>query len=209
LKILDNGAAEGYSTPAYELHSLADRIDATEIVVPDTLGNADKTIHQAMDFADFRDPNYDYMGVIQGRSAEEVSWCITQWLSMKWVEVIAVPRILVHNLYMTARVDIIETLCDKFSNRFRAIHALGSSSWIPEVIAIRAAGARSMDTSMPAVIGIQERFLSDGQYFSRAADFFTWNATDAQEKCILDNCRTFINWAQAPPGALRNLPASG
>jgi hypothetical protein len=187
------------------LHQWAYDIKADEIVVPDSLGDADATIHMARDFEDYVGDDFDYMGVIQGRTAQEVAWCMNQWIRMSWVDVIAVPRILVHNLYMQARVDIIETLVDKFAGRFKAIHALGSSSWIQEAISIRAAGARSMDTSMPAVIGLHERTLAENEYYSRPVDFFEWQPTVSQEKYIIDNCNEFIKYAKASPGELREL----
>jgi hypothetical protein len=194
-KILDNGAAEGYSTDHNELHDLGLAWSVDEIVVPDVLGDCDATIDLARKFEPYvREHDFRYVGVAQGRTIAELLKCITYFQYAPWITTLALPRH-INTIHHTQRFNLIEPIVKEF--KFDAVHCLGASSWIREVLAIDSLGCvRGMDTSLPVVLGLEGMALRDDNYVPRQPDFFdrqverkgyTWEV-------IYDNCRTYLDW---------------
>lgn len=72
--LMDNGAAEGSQLAVPELLKMYERINPTEIVIPDTLCDKDSTLAKAEEFiAAYSDLPYRFMAVPQGQTIEE--WC--------------------------------------------------------------------------------------------------------------------------------------
>ena len=204
-KILDNGANEDFVTDFRELQDIAHAWSVDEIVVPDILGDCNATIDLARSFEKYAQPNdFRYVGVAQGRTLSEVVKCITYFEHNEWVSTLALPRVL-NTIHKTQRFNLIEPIAKEY--RFDAIHCLGASSWIREVVAIDALGiVRGMDTSLPVVLGLDGRSLADDQYIKRQSGYFdrvvergsyTW-------KVIYDNVTRYFEWAgaQAPGGSV-------
>jgi hypothetical protein len=208
-KILDNGVAEGHVMDYRRLQDIALAWQVDEVVVPDVMGDCQGTIDLARDFEKYAQPtSYHYVGVAQGRTLAEVIKCITFFQYCDYVSVLALPRIL-NTIHKTQRFHLIEPIAKEF--KFDAIHCLGASSWVREVIALDSLGiVRGMDTSLPVVLGLGGRGLADDLYMDRPADYFdrqvergslTWKVID-------DNVRRYFDWAGASYGSGEEAPVS-
>jgi hypothetical protein len=200
-KILDNGANENYNADFRELTDMGHAWDVNEIVVPDVLGDAQATIDLARSFERYAQPDrFHYVGVAQGRTLAEVIKCINYYHVTEWITTLALPRVL-NTIHKTQRFNLIEPIAKEYD--FGAIHCLGGSSWVREVVAIDALGlVRGMDTSLPIVLGLDGKSLADDQYISRQADYFdrVVERSSLTWKVIDDNVRKFFDWAGAGYG---------
>lgn len=102
-KILDNGAWEGKQVDVDELMRLAREIDAREVVLPDKVGDCDKTIEMVNQYHDMF-KGYVTMGVIQGRNVNELIRC---YEAIKHVDIIGIPKYIgfVNRLEMIEMID--------------------------------------------------------------------------------------------------------
>lgn len=199
-KILDNGIVEGRQFTGTELHHMAYEVDANCIVVPDAFRDTDTTIRLARDFERHRNPELHYMGVLQGMDLSEILKCLYFFDSCEWITHIGIPRILCE-FHKMQRVTLIESFRRQQEGgalRPTKLHALGASKWITEVSALAEYGCDSMDTSLPVVLGL-EGFSLHHEYISRKPDFMEQDVDRNSTKwtVLLDNCRTYRQWAGA------------
>jgi hypothetical protein len=196
--ILDNGIVEGRQFTGVELHHMAYEVGAQCVVVPDQFRDADTTIRLARDFERHRNPELDYMGVLQGLDLADVLSCLNYYNTQEWITHIGLPRILCefHKMQRTILVQMIRREQEKGNYRDFKIHALGGSPWLREVIALADIGCDSMDTSLPVVLGL-EGFGLDHEYISRKPDFMEQDVdrNSLRWRILLDNCATFHSWA--------------
>jgi hypothetical protein len=211
-KILDNGAAEGYVADPRELHDLGLALGANEIVVPDALEETDATIDLARRFGPYACPDeFSYVGVAQGRTVAEIIKCITFFEHTEWITTLALPRIL-NNIHKTTRFNLVVPIMKEY--KFNAVHCLGASSWVREVIALADdTEVRGMDTSLPIVMGLAGRSLRDA-YVGRSPGYFDEEVdrNTTKWKVIEDNVRTYFDWARQDFGGLdkdTQAPPSG
>lgn len=198
-KILDNGIAEGVEFNWDDLLNIGNTIDANEIVVPDYMGDTDRTIKLAEKFEPFAraNPQFDYMGVIQGKSMSEIVKCFAYYeLVADWVKVIAVPRILANTVHKDIRFNFVNAFEEKIKARFDAVHFLGASANIKEVLLLRDTIGRGIDTSMPAVMGLEGRLITIDSYVPRQAGFFEAKPKQKQIMYIENNLSTYVDWAR-------------
>lgn len=196
-KILDNGAAEGVDVDQHQLHDLGHQLRADELVVPDALEDGNRTIELAQGFERFARPEqFRYVGVAQGRSVAEVVKCINYFSHCEWIRVLALPRSL-NKIHKTQRFTLIEPVMKEYGDHFDAVHCLGASSWIREVVAIDSTHVvRGMDTSLPVVLGLEGLSVRDDTYRPRQADYFerTVERDTYTWKVIFDNVTTYLDW---------------
>lgn len=203
-KILDNGAAESELCSFEELISLAHDLEVDEVVIPDVLGDHNRTVELLHDFKPYAKANskFKYMGVVQGRSHGEVAQCIMQYAHNDFVSVVALPRVLCRMPDFTKFVrftltEFIQDLpeCDRLE-----LHILGSSMWTKEVLLLADKDRiRSMDTCMPIVLGAQGAHLEKNpMYTGRYAHYFDLGLDNKQLELANANCNVFLTWAGAP-----------
>ena len=197
--ILDNGAAEGFAYGAKHILTLADLINADEVVVPDAMGDANETLALAQYFARYAKPDHQYMFVIQGTTMEEVLFCLRaldNGNSFMYVTTLGIPR---HLYYIepTARAQITEWLIrENFHLRYD-IHFLGANPWMDEPTVLNdlttgLEGFRGMDTSLPIYMGLEGRRIDVAdQYMQRPEDFFT--RTD-DNPMVQVNINKYLSW---------------
>ena len=198
--ILDNGAAEGFAYGAKHLFTLAEEVNATEIVIPDTLGDANDTLAQAQSFARYARPDYQYMFVLQGKTMEEVLFCLRALDNgnmFSYVTTIGIPRHL-SDISKHMRVTLAEFMVEEHFNDKFDIHFLGANEWISEVFMLAEVtkdvdGFRGIDTSLPIYMGL-EGFDLNMPYVKRPVDFFT--RSDDNESKITQNIDTYLTWAR-------------
>ena len=199
--ILDNGAAEGYEFGAKHLLTLAKDVGADEVVIPDTMGDANDTLAKAQYFARYATPEHQYMFVLQGKTVEEVMFCLNNLdngAMFSYVTTIGIPRHL-HDIDKNFRLNLTEHLIkEAFNDKFE-IHFLGASSWMREVVVLAEAvqyveNFRGIDTSMPIYMGLEGfKITEQFPWIPRPDDFF--DRTDDNEELILDNIATYLDWA--------------
>ena len=199
--ILDNGAAESALYGHKHLFTMADQVGATEIVVPDTLGDANETLAQAQYFARFARPDYQYMFVLQGKTAEEVFFALKALDNgnmFSYITTIGIPRHLdsIDKMFRTSLAEFM--IMENFNHRYD-IHFLGASPWMREFVMLaetvyRQDGFRGIDTSLPIYMGLEGRSIRlPDAYIKRPDDFF--NRADDNTMQIKENIYTYLQWA--------------
>jgi len=207
--ILDNGVAEGHEFGAKHLHTLAGDAGVTEIVIPDTMGDANDTLAKAQYFARYAEPDYQYMFVLQGKTVEEVMFCLNNLANgaaFSYVTTIGIPRHF-HDIDKNFRINLAEHLIKEAFNATFYIHFLGASSWIREAVVLAETvqyveNFRGIDTSMPIYMGLEGfKITEQFPWIPRPDDFF--DRTDDNEKLITANIDTYLDWAlyadETPP----------
>jgi hypothetical protein len=198
-KILDNGIAEGIEFNWDQLVNIAHDIQAHEVVVPDYMGDCDRTIALADKFEPIAraNPGLKYMGVIQGKSYSEIVKCFAYYeLVADWVSVLAIPRVLANTIHKDIRWNFVNAFEDRIRERFEAVHFLGASSNIKEVLLLKDTIGRGIDTSMPAVMGLDNRMIDIDSYVIRQSGFFEAKPKQKQVICIEHNLHKYVEWAR-------------
>jgi hypothetical protein len=196
-KILDNGEAEGQRYDGLTLLDIARAVGATEIVMPDKMGDYRQTMYMTQGFADkYHVDEFKYIGVVQGENMQEILTCLIQMDDRDYVDVIALPRYICKVTTKLQRIYLAEA-AHKLPNR-KPIHCLGSSQWIAEAPALHEQNiVRGMDTSLPINMGLAGQRLGTlappaprpPNYFDIAVDRRTkkWSLID-------DNVRNYLKW---------------
>lgn len=197
-KILDNGVAEGVDFDWHLLFQYGFKIGAAEIVVPDVMGNCNATIELARKFEPFAKAHreFKYIGVVQGKSMVEIVKCFTWFQLAGWINVLAIPRVLANTIHKDIRPNFVTAFEDQIKDSFEAVHFLGASSNIKEVLLLKDTIGRGIDTSMPAVMGLDKRLIDVDGYVGRQDGFFEAKATQKQLMCIEHNLNTYVDWAR-------------
>ncbi len=174
--ILDNGIAEGVETSPSVLHALAHETMVNEIVVPDTLGDLEATIHQAKQFESCARSGFRYMGVVQGQSLSECYDCIRVFRDLPYIRTIGIPRHLLTTINEDARALIVAFARRNFGWRF-AIHLLGTNpSFMNEFVSYgqhyQDQGVRGVDTSAPYNYALAGATLLDDVKVPRPDNYF-------------------------------------
>lgn len=201
--VLDNGIAEGQPCNSTDLRIYAKRLEAKELVAPDVIKNAKKTVELVKMF--FEEPGLlpiKHMAVIQGKKVEEFKWCVEQFAEIPYVTTIGIPRHMLETLTSRAcRIDMANWIADTFPDRFE-LHFLGTNpKWLGEVKSASkyCSHVRSVDTSMPfsyAIAGeelatTKEEIIRPKFYFDR-----DWSRM-VRSDLVLRNITTLLEWADA------------
>lgn len=165
--IVDNGAAENAIVTDLELMDAASRLCASEIVVPDVMWRCEDTIVRCMQFFEkVRDHAhlnmYTYMGVVQGKTMDDMFKCAEAYHSNHRIRTLGIPRHLIKTMGSnTARVDVSLALAGRYGTRF-AFHLLGTDrSYLKELYYVGRYHnwIRSVDTSAPYIYAAVNKLL--------------------------------------------------
>ncbi len=198
--ILDNGAAEGLEYGVKHLLNLAEDVGAHEVVIPDTLKDANDTLAKAQYFARYAKPEHQYMFVLQGSTTEEVRFCLAaldHGNMFSYVTTIGIPRHF-SDISETFRYELLLYMIEEhFQDKFY-IHFLGSSPWMREVVALAGASRdhvniRGIDTSMPIYMGLEGHSIAVQDWNPRPENYFT--RSDDNGMMIENNILTYLDWA--------------
>lgn len=170
-KILDNGCYElDKSISLDELFECAEHINASEIILPDSMGKFQETLKlttDALEYAYSRGiKKYQYMGVIQGTTWDEYMACASLFLSIREITCIGIPKKFMRNSCGSdreaalVRALFVQEIADKAEALQKTIHMLGLSWSIMELTSV-AHLVRSCDTN-----NIVENIKSDKYPFS-------------------------------------------
>jgi hypothetical protein len=201
--ILDNGEAEGARVSAKELFEAAQLIGASEIVLPDVIGEVDDTTKRTRGFLVRYEEElgpYNLMGVAQGKNEAELQKCIEYYSKYAAITTIGIPRHIIRRMdKSTARVDLANWIKAEFENRF-TIHLLGVDPYRLREIAWAAKYAshvRSIDSSLPFNYALMSAHLNNGApAITRPGRYFEKNwATVVTRDLVLANIGVFKGWA--------------
>lgn len=199
-KILDNGIAEAVDVDDAQLLRVAHYIQADEVVAPDVMGDCDRTIAAVNKFRPLARANrdWDYIGVIQGKSYAEIVRCLAFYQTQQdWIRVIALPRILANTVHKDIRSNFALAFEQEIQRDFKAIHCLGASAKVDEVKTLAETGLiRGIDTSMPAVMGLEGRLIDKDPYVPRGEGFFEAKPKSKQYMAIEHNISVYTEWAR-------------
>jgi hypothetical protein len=188
--IMDNGLIEsGTSADVGVIGAAAEAVQASCIVLPDTLGDFEATLAasgKAMET--YREVGLPLMGVIQGRTVEEVETIIDFYIGND-VEYLSIPRVMVE-IFKTRR-----WLVERVRWRGKPIHLLGWSENVADDLACAAMeGVVGIDSAVP--LWLPHYFgpvpTSQTVYGKRPSDF--WDAIPDQDD--LDRMETNIRWTR-------------
>lgn len=218
--ILDNGIAEGRPCNPAELSTVASKIGAQELVAPDILRDAPKTLSMVERYVrDYSSDSLKHMAVLQGKRMLEYQTLVEEFENLPTIGVLGIPRHMLETLESKAcRIDLANWIEEKFPGRFE-IHFLGTNPyWLHEIrsAAKYASHVRSVDTSMPFSYAIEGELLSDTKdKITRPKDYFEAEWGHRVSGPILRrNIDTLMEWAdasgvrsEASTSALRDLSA--
>lgn len=201
-KILDNGANEGAVAPADVMFEYADMVGAHEIVLPDVMGNRDRTVNAVDRFLDAHSMKVltrQCMAVVQASTMRMAMNTVKYWSQDPHITTIGIPRIYADQIgLINARIDLAREINRLLGDRFY-IHFLGAVvAWPLEVKAIAkyAPFVRSIDTSMPFNFTIAGRRLETEQRVKvpRPVDYFTRDFGGLDKTLLKDNIETYKGW---------------
>lgn len=207
---MDNGAAEGSPIVLETMNEYAKIIRANEIVLPDVLGNRDRTVDAIENYL-AKYPRihtlYKCMAVVQGTGLRQLIWMVHYLADRKEIKTLGLPRILTQSLgkeEASVRIDLANTIERLHPGRFE-IHFLGANpQWPGELLAVsRYAGhVRSMDTSMPFNYALCGRRVTStvnviNPPVTRPTEYFTKPHKDDRPVLLTENIRTMMEWARA------------
>jgi hypothetical protein len=199
--ILDNGAAEGELVNPQELLEAAAIIKPAEVVIPDVMKDVRATLSMAKQF-DLRygdvPAEWNYIGVAQGETVNEVMSCVDGLVNFDLVTTIALPKHLCKTLDdPNARVKLARFIREEYKQI--SIHCLGSDpSAIMEVAALASDDiVRGIDTSMPVFCGLWGFDIKRDNIAGarRPAEYFSYYVTDEEMVVVERNIETFLEWA--------------
>lgn len=195
--ILDNGAAEGIEFGNKHLYTVADGMKVHEIVVPDTLGDANDTIAKGLAFSRHTRDGYRYMMVAQGTNALECIQSIDMILrdtKFMYVTAIGIPR-LINQEDRHARFKVSKYIAERGHHVAMEFHYLGANKHLDEVGYLEEAGvARGIDTSAPIYMGQRGYVLANfDPYIPRPSGFFK---SSRSNYVVEDNIETYLEWAK-------------
>lgn len=205
-KILDNGAAEGALFQPEELITIGWELGVDEIVIPDVLGDYQKTKDLVQQFARFmqRNPlppgfNPGFMGVVQGKNVSELTACIRTYAMQPFITSIALPRILAKTLgdeFIRYHLTDPRTAFynEIIKPRFEGnVHCLGATENPREVILLASHPVRGIDTSMVGAYSMAQKELRWDEYVPRQNDYFRGEYLDVE--LANRNHLTYLEWA--------------
>jgi hypothetical protein len=211
--ILDNGVAEDIHVDGEMLAGLANVCYADELVLPDVMGDCDATIEASREFVRNVLGRFSFMktpvlaGVVQGKNFSEWMKCVNAYFFLpefkSTVKTLMFPRCM--NTTESGPHTRFHFLQAMFNSKWWTdlaalktvqVHCLGASSWVREVVALSDLPIRSMDTSLPIVLGLDGIDIRTGLYAKRQSDFFDVRSIPANLWTVInDNCRTYLDWA--------------
>ena len=203
-KMLDNGAYEGESVSLDKLLQLARIVKANEVVTPDVMHDACKTLLNAKWWVTkIHLAGYEVAVVPQGCNVYEFINCYKAMLEIPFVDTICIPKWLGR-----LRPYVIRYLENQRLLKHQYNYHLFGLDYIEELYCYRALKVprRSVDTSMPftcayhnyrcGIFKTEIALDSDRQHFPR----IPWNATaftDEQAKIATENCKVIKDVAKS------------
>jgi len=158
LVIMDNGVVEGQRRSVPELIAAAEKIGASEVILPDEIGDTEQTLLLGQEaLAQMQLTGYTMMAVPQGDLAIQWSYCLYEML--RWpISTIGISKFIYRTTGMT-RPEIVARFGQEIIDAGKQIHLLGAIGGADE---IRDASplVRGADTGYPAICAAEGQKVS-------------------------------------------------
>jgi hypothetical protein len=201
--ILDNGIAEGKPVEWNELEKIARRYYVNEIVLPDVMGDAEKTqaaVEAVIDDAWHPTNAWGFMGVLQGKNTDECFDLSQYYLGLRGrgLRCIGIPRHLIETMGLEEIRYILARMI-RSQDETIDIHLLGTNpNYITELEELghyyRALGVRGVDTSAPFVYAAASMWIGSGVKCKRTPDYFDLGKKKFFLKLVKQNIDTLRGW---------------
>lgn len=198
--ILDNGAAEGVDFDYAALQVIGNVYKVDELVIPDTLRDAEKTLQKARDFFKEVDPNPNmgYMGVVQGTTYEQCLEMAEGFTEHDQVTALGIPRHLIETLgHNDVRLHLTEDLMLRFGTKYQ-FHFLGGSKHVTDELrrtdVMMGEHVRGMDTSLPYVYANRGFSVPTYLAFDRPENYFELPRSAFLEHTTEANLKMMLSW---------------
>ena len=197
---LDNSVME-LGEPIYDLE-LIKELNVDEVVAPDYLFNAEKTLDETRNYIDLVRNDYEtigIMGVPQGKNSTEYFRCLISMYENPYITCIGIGKTATSKLHsfeglpsffkpLFGRISVLTFICEELAQT-KPVHILGNI--LPEVelpLYAKLPFVRSFDTSYPF------RYFSSGKVDS------TTNHKDVYDSSILRKCIKWCDEVLSIPG---------
>ena len=189
--LLDNGAAESGCLDILSVHAAAHRINATEIILPDVLGDTAATLEATyrgfkhFRSMDIKDP-HKLMIVPQGAILEEWFTCLDMMMRL-CPHSIGIPKLLTHRSGAEARLKAIHYVSQRYDVE---THLLGVWYDMKELDLFKGNGyIRGVDSALPYLYAREGRVLGDGPKPTKIIDPYDDKTYEPLLKANLDTWR--------------------
>lgn len=188
--IMDNGLIEaGEPADAEVLHAACEAVHPNVVVLPDVLGHYKETEYLVKrDYGKFKSLGYPLMGVLQGRTAEEVVRLLTLYEALA-LDYISIPRV------MTAHFGSRRWLVERVRWIGKPIHLLGWSENVEDDLRCAAMqGVMGIDSAVPIwwTDPMPRTPPTESPFGSRPSNYWTFSPTGDEFKIIRAN----IKWSR-------------
>lgn len=191
-KMLDNGAYESKAIPFPDLLSLASKMNVHEIVIPDVMRDAKKTIENAMELTDDVPSRFRVAIVPQGKDIPEFFDCLKELIARVKFDTLCFPK------WLGLRRPLVVNYLRKkgLLKGIDRIHLLGLDS-VCELFGYHYDSIsliRSVDTSKPFTYAWHDKLLSvfGDQHYDRVP-MDTPEFSSERKKLIIRNMRVILN----------------
>jgi hypothetical protein len=205
--IMDNGLIElGYSLPGSSIYEAARIVGASVIVLPDTIGDKDKTLEEsaAAKHVIEQETNDDlnFLGVVQGKDFDEAVLCATELANHIGVRMLSVPRHFGDSL--GSRQELVVQIRHETQ---LPIHLLGfSEHMVDDFRSAVLEGVTGIDSAVPIWLGLDPRreyfpnyIPIRANYGRRPENYWTM---DTEDMFVINaNVLKVQNWLNAARGA--------
>jgi hypothetical protein len=195
--ILDNGEAEGEQMPFTEVLKVANSINADEVILPDAMRNAEKTISMISDPAVLnRVPVKNRMVVLQGSDWTEVDWFLFELrrLNIQFAT-LGIPKHL--ERLNGGRVMALDRVAKYYDLTTINLHLLGiyAKPMLEVSLALDyCKHIRGVDTAAPIAYAQNNSFIRDNAHFS-----VQWNKPVTHTQAI-NNCVQYSDFVHSCNG---------
>ncbi len=196
--ILDNGSFElGHSVDPTRLLEIAEAMNATEIVAPDTQWDPEKTLHDSRVFAEqFREQGYNtkykLMSVVWANSPDDY----LDWFKRHMIEVFpdrfGIGKWLENDYQLGTRMHLIYEIQKAYDLPPDKFHALGCP--YPMEIHLMRDVVWSMDTGLAAKAALSEHILLPNRY-RKVPTMELGPMTELQQSIATRNAQMLVNLA--------------
>ena len=165
--LLDNGAHESSSLDILAVHAAAHVIGATEIILPDVIGDTAATLEatyrgmkhfRTMDLLD----GHKLMMVPQGADLTEWTTCFHMMMQLR-PDSIGVPKMLTHRSGINARLTAVTRVSMYMQGNAIGLHLLGVWTSVEELYLFKNnTYVRGVDSTLPYLYAREGRVLGDG-----------------------------------------------
>lgn len=198
--IVDNGAAEGQMVDDFDrLCMLAASFGASEVVLPDVLGDTEATARAIKKvlpvIKHWSKQGMGFMGVVQGQSLRDAISMMSFYEVADYVSASGIPR-----RWLVQNGRVVSAWRNSFMSVYKPtkpVHYLGIGEDMTEV-QTTPKWVRGIDTSAPVSLGLDEIDMKETPtYHGRSEQFWGENFTAEQVDMAIHNVRTFKQWTDA------------